>query len=89
MGDGRLKKELITNYFLPLFSSSVAPGRERLQQLLDAVQPSVTPEMNDLLVDDFTPEEVKSALDAIGDLKAQGPDGMPGCFLQEVLGCCR
>lgn len=54
--------------------------------------------MNSDLVREFTPEEVKSALEAIGDLKAPSPDGMPAVFYkrfwdtvgpqvtQEVLG---
>ena len=60
------KQELVTNYFLQLFSTSVAPGEEQLRQLLDAVSPSITLETNDLLLGEFTPEEVKAALDAIG-----------------------
>lgn len=77
------KKELITNYFLQLFSSSVAPSEQQLQQLLAAVVPSVTPEMNEILSAEFLPEEVKAALDAIGDLKAPGPDGMPAIFFKK------
>jgi hypothetical protein len=77
------KKEIISNYFLQLFSTSVAPGEQQLQQLLDAVPPSVTPAMNELLSMEYTPEEVKAALDAIGDLKAPGPDGMPAAFFKK------
>jgi hypothetical protein len=77
------KKEIISNYFLQLFSTSVAPGEQQLQQLLDAVPPSVTPAMNDLLSMEYTPEEVKATLDAIGDLKALGPDGMPAVFFKK------
>lgn len=77
------KKELIANYFLQLFSTSVAPGE---QQLLDAVAPSVTPEMNDLLLGEFTPKEVKAALDAIGDLKALRTRWHAGGVLQKILG---
>jgi hypothetical protein len=36
--------------------------------------------MNNLLTREFTGEEVKSALESIGDLKAPGPDGMPAIF---------
>ena len=49
-------------------------------QLLQAVSPRVTANMNEELMKDFSPEEVKSALDSIGDLKAPGPDGMPALF---------
>lgn len=61
----------------------MAPGEEQLRQLLDAVLTSITLEMNDLLLGEFTPEEVKAALDAIGDLKAPGPDGMPPIFFKK------
>jgi hypothetical protein len=44
--------------------------------------------MNEKLMKEFTFDEVKAALDSIGDLKAPGPDGMPSGFLQEVLGSC-
>jgi len=33
--------------------------------------------MNKLLTAEFTVEEVKDALDSIGDLKVHRPDGMP------------
>jgi hypothetical protein len=36
--------------------------------------------MNDGLAKEFTEEEVKAALNSIGDLKAPGPDGMPSVF---------
>jgi hypothetical protein len=39
--------------------------------------------MNDLLVDDFTPEDVKSALDAIGDLKTPGLVSMLAVFFKK------
>jgi hypothetical protein len=37
-------------------------------------------DMNNDLIRGFTPEEVKCALEAIGDLKAPGPDGMTAVF---------
>lgn len=74
------KEEFITNYFLQLFRSS-AQGDE--QQILQAVQPCVTEEMNGKLIDDFSAEEIKVALDGIGDLKAPGPDGMPAVFYKK------
>jgi hypothetical protein len=36
--------------------------------------------MNTSLTREFMEEEVKGALDSIGDLKAPGPDGMPAIF---------
>uniref|UniRef100_A0A453A1Z5 Reverse transcriptase domain-containing protein n=3 Tax=Aegilops tauschii subsp. strangulata TaxID=200361 RepID=A0A453A1Z5_AEGTS len=71
--------EEMTNYvclfFQELFSASSNP--QRLPELLEKVQPRVTEAMNNVLLADFTREEVKAALDHIGDLKAPGPDGMP------------
>ncbi|XP_045083333.1 uncharacterized protein [Aegilops tauschii subsp. strangulata] len=49
-------------------------------QALQAVQPKLTPQMNDLLIKEYTVEEVKRALDDMGDLKAPGADGMPAIF---------
>lgn len=51
--------------------------------------PCVTTEMNVSLTKEFTHEEIKCALDLIGDLKAPGPDGMPAIFFKQfwdVLG---
>jgi hypothetical protein len=36
--------------------------------------------MNECLLKEFTSDEMKKALDGIGDLKAPGPDGMPSIF---------
>ena len=44
---------------------------------MDKVQPRISVAMNAVLEADYTREEVKAALDHIGDLKAPGPDGMP------------
>jgi replication-associated recombination protein RarA len=65
------KQVFITNYFMQLFTSNVNGDA---QQLLNAVQTRVTLEMNEQLMQEFTDEEIKAALDNIGDLKAPGPD---------------
>jgi hypothetical protein len=39
--------------------------------------------MNDNLSLPYTTEEVRKALDSIGDLKAPGPDGMPAIFYKK------
>ena len=47
------------------------------------------PIMNDYLMAEFTKEEIKVALDSIGDMKAPGPDGMPAIFykhFQSIVG---
>nr|XP_051219355.1 uncharacterized protein LOC127336565 [Lolium perenne] len=47
----------------------------RVDELLDHIDPRVTPAMNELLCKEFNAQEVKEALDSIGDLKAPGIDG--------------
>ena len=81
--------------FLDLFRTR---GGQVSQQILNAVEARVTEPMNDNLLKEFTANEVRRALDNIGDLKAPGPDGMPAIFyknfwdivgdqiVQEVLG---
>jgi hypothetical protein len=48
--------------------------------VLENIQPRVTQQMNEVLAREFTREEIKEALDGIGDLKAPGADGMPALF---------
>uniref|UniRef100_A0A8I6XHE9 Reverse transcriptase domain-containing protein n=1 Tax=Hordeum vulgare subsp. vulgare TaxID=112509 RepID=A0A8I6XHE9_HORVV len=78
--DGTVVKEgndltnYVCSYFQGLFTSSMSG---RLADLLDTVPARVTNDMNNIMSADFTCEEVKAALDHIGDLKAPGPDGMP------------
>lgn len=75
------KKAVITNYFLNLFRSTNTTGAA--EQLLNVIEPRVSPEMNDLLGWAFTRDEIKKALDSIGDLKAPGLDGMPSIFYKQ------
>jgi hypothetical protein len=79
-GGGGRKKSFVSNYFTQLFRSSQVAGAGQLQHLLDAVQPSVTAAMNEHFLKEFTCEEIKQALNSIGDLKVPGPDGMPAIF---------
>lgn len=47
---------------------------------LVCVQGRVTPEMNEMLMEPFTDEEIWTALESIGDLKTPGPEGFPSVF---------
>jgi len=40
--------------------------------------------MNEMLLKPFSEEEVKAGLDAIGDLKAPGADGMTSLFISVI-----
>lgn len=71
------KRAMIIEFFKQLFTSN---GGQNSQKLLDVVDRKVSGAMNESLRAEFTREEVKEALDAIGDLKAPGPDGMPAGF---------
>ncbi|KAM3241700.1 hypothetical protein ACQJBY_054489 [Aegilops geniculata] len=65
-------KDVVTNYFLNLFTSHAGT---RTEELLCQVDPRVTLQKNALLTEAFTEKEVVDALQSIGDLKAPGPDG--------------
>lgn len=51
-------KKLVANYFSNIFTSSAGP---RTNELLQNVDHLVTPEMNSVLLREFTTEEVKEA----------------------------
>ncbi|CAA7057124.1 unnamed protein product [Microthlaspi erraticum] len=48
-----------------------------------AIQPCITPETNEVLITDPSPEEIKEALFSINPDKAPGPDGFSACFFQK------
>lgn len=60
-----------------LFSSQ---GGRLDNQFIGYAHPRVTQAMNNALLAEFTPQEIKKALFQMGDLKAPGPDGMPAIF---------
>ena len=71
---------LITNFYKDLFCSCAG---NRYDELLSQVEPKVTPLMNQILMKEFTDDEIKAALDSMGDLKAPGMDGMPALFFKQ------
>ena len=72
-------KEIATQYYQALFSSS---HPTELDVVLEAIQPSVTQETNDLLIRPFVKEEVVTAINQMEPITAPGPDGMPPIFYQ-------
>ena len=71
---------LITNFYKDLFCSCAG---NRYDELLSQVEPKVTPLMNQILMKEFADDEIKAALDSMGDLKAPGMDGMPALFFKQ------
>jgi len=73
--------DLITNYYKSLFQSNAGTNYGELTQ---QVPRRVTQLMNHDLLKPFEDEEIKQALQSIGDLKAPGSDGMPSLFLRDT-----
>ena len=77
---------LVSNYYNNLFTSNAG---NRFDELLQNVHMKVSQLMNEMLLKPFLEEEVKAGLDAIGDLKAPGADGMTSLFYKrhwEIVG---
>ncbi|EEE51789.1 hypothetical protein OsJ_33245 [Oryza sativa Japonica Group] len=76
---------LISEFYKQLFTAGVPLN---LDELLQNVPKRVTSTMNDELMKGVTTEEIKKALDSIGDLKAPpGSDGMPALFYKQFWEC--
>ena len=72
---------LIRDYFGSLFTSSMG---DIDPAVLNSIKPSVSNYMNDLLISDFTRDDVRKALFQIGDMKAPGPDGLHAIFFKRL-----
>lgn len=59
---------------MDLFSSNTSTCRE---EILEVVDRKVSLDMNETLMADFNADEIKAALNSIGDIEVPGPDGMP------------
>ena len=77
--DMRKVEEIVINYYSNLFSSS---NPSQFTELIEAVEPKVSQDMNNMLTRDFQGAEVKAALNQMYPLKAPGLDGMPPVFFQ-------
>jgi len=77
---GEQLKSFIANQYQQLFLSHAG---NQCDEVLDCVDHRVTQDMNELLLQPFTGDEIWSALHSIGDLKALGADGMPSIFYKK------
>ena len=66
-------------FFFNLFSSKAGYN---ITEILQVVPTKVDNSMNNVLCAEYSPEEVKTALENTGDLKVPGPDGMPVIFFK-------
>lgn len=72
--------QIAEDYFVSMFTSSnVMQGNE----IISHVQCKVTPEMNRLLLQQVTNEEIKSTMFMIGSERAPGPDGFTASFYHQ------
>lgn len=73
--------DVFLSYFKTLLCSST-PSRRAIDQCLSKVAHRGTPEMNKILLNEYTPEEVKNALYQMAPLKSPRPDGFSASFSQ-------
>lgn len=78
--------KVICQFYNQLFISSDYDG---LHTIEEALSPCVSPEINEELIKDSTPSEIREAIFTIHPDKAPGPDGFSASFFQanwEVVG---
>ncbi len=71
---------IATDYFTQIFTSTNTNAISNVVHHVDSV---VSPDMNDLLLQPFTREEITCTLFQINPSKALGPDGMTALFFQK------
>lgn len=77
------KGKVASDYFSKLFTSS---NPDDFEQIFTGFRPSVTNEMNAVLMGRVSKQETRDAIFSIKPTKAPGPDGMTRVFFQEYWG---
>ena len=89
MGDWRKSTigvaEIAVSYFEKLYTTSQP---DRIQEVIDAIDPKVSNEMNQNLIKQFTKEEVEASLKHMHPTKSPNLDGMSAIFYKKILGYC-
>ena len=71
--------ETFVDYFKNIFTSTTPSN---FDQILQGIEPKITPSMNDDLIHDFTTYEVEQALNQMKPLTTSGTDGLPPIFFK-------
>ena len=72
--------DIVEEYYTTLFTTNHPTD---FNEILQAMQPKVTPQMNQMLDKAFIASEAHVALKQMHPLKAPGLDGMPPLFYQK------
>ncbi|KAJ1384808.1 hypothetical protein SESBI_42246 [Sesbania bispinosa] len=72
-------EKAVASYYSKVFSTE---GTSNLSECLQVVPRLVSNDLNQRLRAEVTDEEIKSAVDGLGALKAPGPDGFNGLFFK-------
>ena len=72
-------EKVVVDYFEDLFRST---NPREFDSFLEEIGPSISPQMNQMLLRRATEEEVRQALFMMHPEKAPGPDGMTALFFQ-------
>ncbi|KAK2658542.1 hypothetical protein Ddye_005075 [Dipteronia dyeriana] len=76
-------KNVISNYFKALFSTS-NPPMDASEMILKGICMSLSNQKGRYLEADFTSVEIRKAIFGMGHLKAPGKDGFPAAFYQKI-----
>ncbi|KAL9690889.1 hypothetical protein QQ045_011301 [Rhodiola kirilowii] len=92
-GNKHLDKNRLTcmasEYFDNIFSPSYLASEVNWNRQLECLQPVISEEMNNSLLEDISEEEVRRAVFSMSPLKAPSLDGFPALFYQKNWGRIR